>query len=50
LDHIQSLDKSLKSICKELEAQNIQICTKVPNLQQKELDDLEAFSQTPKDQ
>ncbi len=50
LDHIQSLDNSLKSICKELEAQNIQICTKVPNLQQKELDDLEAFSQTPKDQ
>ena len=50
LDHIQSLDNSLKNICKELETQNIQICTKVPNLQQKELDDLEAFSQSSKDQ
>lgn len=45
LDHIQSLDKSLKNICKELEAQNIQINTEVPKLQQDELRDLEAFHQ-----
>lgn len=49
LDHIQSLDSSLKSICNELEAQNIHISTKVPNLPQKELDNFEAFVQENKE-
>ncbi|MBS7823897.1 serine O-acetyltransferase [Wohlfahrtiimonas chitiniclastica] len=51
LDHIQSLDQSLKNICKELAAQDIHICTKVPKLDDQELENLEAFTQNqaPKD-
>ncbi len=49
LDHIQSLDNSLKSICNELEAQNIHISTKVPKLRQSEIEDIEVFTQETKE-
>lgn len=45
LDHIQSLDSTLKNICKELESQNIKINTPVPKLPQEDLENLEAFNQ-----